>query len=132
MFDSILEFVQVHVLSLQHAPFKAAVLIFWVIGHFMSTSVFTRKRAYTKGRYQPIFWWGRESLELHPILAGLFLGFLWTDPEGSGLNTVSSMMYFAAAGACSLFMWTVVGAILKRNNLEGIKFPGESDRPPPK
>ena len=129
MIDSLLEFFQTHVLNLEHAPFKGVVFVFWIIGHFMSTSVFTRARAYAKGKFQWFFWWGRESLELHPILSGCLLGMIWVDPEKIGMNMLESMLYFAAAGVCSLFVWALVKSVMKKNNISGFRLPGESERP---
>jgi len=118
-------------LVFDHWPFWAAVGVFWVIGHFVEKSVFTKARAYEKGRFQWFWWWGRESLELHPIIAGVLLGQGWTDPEGRGWSGHwEASAYFASAGVVSLFGWLIVTKILERMGLKtDLKLPGESDPP---
>lgn len=120
-------------LTLERWPFWSAVLIFTVIGQFTTLNLFTRERAYAtwEKTWQVWFWWwGRETLMLHPLLAGLVLGLLWQDPEGAGWRAVGSMMYFATAGAVSLFLWAAIKSFAKKRGLK-LTLPGSSSSPPP-
>lgn len=119
-------------LSPERWPFWSIALIFTVIGQFTSTKLFTRVRAYQKWpkHWHRHFWfWGRETLMLHPILAGFVTGaLLWPDPEGLGWTAVSSASYFGAAGVVSMFLWRLIGAIAKARGVQ-LTLPGESVRP---
>jgi hypothetical protein len=111
-------------------PFWSAVLVFTIIGQFTSTKLFTRARAYKKTRFQHVWWWGRETLMLHPILAGAVLGNFWRDPEGHGWPVIGSQMYFASAGVVSIFAFAIIRAFLKWKGIE-VQLPGTSVEPPP-
>lgn len=118
------EFLTEHVVSLNHLPFKLVVLVLWVFGHFFETSVFTEENAKKPGRMGQVLKWGRESLELHPIITGAALGVLWVDPENTGLGRVESIAYFAGAGVISLFVWWAVSVLSDRYGFR-FSFPGE-------
>lgn len=114
-------------------PWWSAVIVFTVIGQFTSTKLFTRERAYrdwgSKTKQQ--FWyWMRETLMLHPLVAGGALGYFWQDPEGHGWPLISSMMYFATAGGAALISWVLLKGYLKRKGVD-LVLPGESVAPPP-
>ena len=112
-------------------PFWSAVLVFTILGQFTSMKLFTRSRAYAKTSpafIQHFWWWGRETLMVHPILAGVVLGRLWMDPEGKGWPIVGSQMYFASAGVVSLFAFAVLRAILKWRGID-VQLPGTSNPP---
>ncbi len=120
-------------LTLERWPFWAAVLVFTVVGQFTSKNLFTRERAYAKYAvrwHKHFWWWGRETLMLHPIVSGFLLGSVWRDPEGAGWKLVGSQMYFAVAGAVSLFFWSILKGIAKKRGV-AITLPGESSTPPP-
>lgn len=117
---------------LPHWPFAMMAIVFMVVGQVMTTRVFTRERAYDT--YDSsiagwIWYWGRETLPLHPILAGALLGIVWQDPEAAGLGLVPSMGYFAGSGAVSLFTWIFLKAYYKRRLGVDIYLPGESMKP---
>jgi hypothetical protein len=117
-------------LTVERWPFWAIAVIFAIIGEFTSKSVFTRPRAYAKGRYQSFWWWGRESLPLHPVLTGAALGFfVWVDPEGAGWSRVASGAYFAFAGAISLVLWVIIKGIAKQRGVD-LELPGQTPIPP--
>jgi hypothetical protein len=116
-------------LTLERWPFWSAALIFTLIGHFMSESVFTRPRAYMKDKHQWFWWWGRESQVLHPISAGVVLGLLWPDPEGRHWPQVASCAYFAVAGALSLVLWVIIQGVARKKGIT-LTLPGDSDKPP--
>lgn len=120
-------------LTLERWPFWAAVLIFTLIGQFTSKNLFTRERAYasyTVPWHKHFWWWGRETLVIHPLIAGFVLGTIWQDPEGAGWKLIGSQMYFAAAGAVSVPFWAIVKAIAKKRGY-ALALPGESSNPPP-
>lgn len=110
-----------------HWPFAAVACCLWVVGHFMETSVFTAKRA----AESPLFFWARASMELHPMVAGAFIGTLWLDPLGEGWEPMSSIWYFAFAGVVSMFVWKLLSVVLGRFGVDTskVKLPGE-DGPP--
>lgn len=95
-------------LSPERWPLWAFAVICAIVGQVTSTRVFTRERAYLKALHQPIWWWGRETLPLHPIVAGILLGLLWRDPEGKLWSRAASSTYFAFAGAVSTVLWIVI------------------------
>jgi hypothetical protein len=125
---------------LPHWPFVMVTAIFAVIGQVMSKSVFTREQAYKKRsapwykfwETQNFWWWGRETLPLHPIMSGALLGCIWQNPEGfdPAWGLPASAAYFAGAGVASLFAWAVAKAILKKKGIN-LELPGISSNPPP-
>jgi hypothetical protein len=117
-------------LTIDRWPFWTASVVFALVGHFTQQSVFTRPRAYTKRGWQPFWWWGRESLPLHPVAVGILLGKLWHDPEGRGWSSAASCAYFALAGAVSLVLWVAIKGVAKKKGLE-LTLPGDSSIPPP-
>lgn len=123
-----------HWLSEDKWPFWAVVLIFTAIGRFTDKKLFTRERAYRAWErpWQRWVWfWGRETLMVHPVAAGIALGFfLWLDPEGKGWGRVESAGYFGAAGVVSLFAWAAIRSIAKARGVS-LTLPGESVRPGP-
>jgi len=116
-------------LSMERWPFWAFAVICAIVGQVTSKSVFTRERAYLKALHQPLWWWGRETLPLHPIIAGTLLGLLWKDPEGKAWGSAASCVYFAFAGAVSTVLWIFIKGIAKRRGVE-LSLPGESVPPP--
>lgn len=129
-FDTIVS----NMLSPDHWPFWAVALVFAVIGEFTSKSLFTRERAYCAGCSwwrREVWYWGRESLPLHPIFAGAALGgLLWADPLGRQWSNIASAFYFAAAGGVSLVFWVILKGILKKQGIK-VVLPGRSPLPPP-
>jgi hypothetical protein len=114
-------------------PFWSAVLVLAILGQFSSLKLFTRERAYGKTTprwVQHLWWWGRETLMLHPIAAGALLGTLWLDPEGKGWPLVGSAMYFATAGVVSMFAFAVLRGFLKWKGIP-VQLPGTSEPPAP-
>ena len=122
------QFLSEHIYSLVHWPFLVMVGVFWVIGHFMEKSVFTKWRSeHQKPGW--LWWWGRESMELHPVLAGVVVGLIWSDPESAGWGWQASAGYFAGAGFLSLFFWKILHLVFKRFGGGSITLPGESNPP---
>lgn len=115
-------------LTADHWPFWAIAVIFAVIGNVAAMRVFTRPRAYRKDRWQPFWWWMRETLPLHPILCGGAVGVFWRDPEGVVWSLPKAMAYFAVAGAVSLGLWVVIKGAAKARGVE-LTLPGDSEPP---
>lgn len=128
---------------LPHWPFAMMTVIFAVIGQFTSKSLFTKERAYQKQKAsrfyrfwesQSFWWWGRETLPLHPIMSGALLGLLWHNPEGTdpAWGLAAGIGYFAGSGATSLFVWSILRGYLKKRGID-LDLPGgiSSLTPPP-
>lgn len=123
---------------LPHWPFLVVTLVFTVIGKFTSGKVFTRARAYQKLKgpwYKPwenqrFWWWGRDTLSLHPIVTGALLGLLWVNPEMAepAWPMPANVSYFAGAGVGSLFAWSILKSYAKKRGID-LQLPGSSDRP---
>lgn len=124
---------------LPHWPFLTVTLVFTVVGKFTSGKMFTRVRAYRKIKgpwYNPwenqwFWWWGRETLSLHPILSGILLGLVWANPEMAdpAWALPASVGYFAGAGVSSLFVWNLLRGYAKKRGYD-LSLPGNSDHPP--
>lgn len=124
---------------LPHWPFLVVTLVFTVVGQFTSKKVFTKARAYDKAKgawYKPwanqwFWWWGRETLALHPILTGAILGLMWQNPEMAepSWGLAASIGYFAGAGVASLFAWNFLKSYAKKKGID-LQLPGNSVRPP--
>lgn len=115
-----------------HWPFLVVMSALWLVGHFMERSVFTKERC-DKGW----FWhWGRESMELHPLVGGALIGLIWHNPELADppWSWQESVGYFAGAGIASLgFWWLLTKVIFPKLGVkpDGFRLPGESDPPGP-
>ena len=116
-----------------HWPFITVCAVLWVIGHFMATSVFTKARSLKESKHGWFWWWGRASMELHPVAAGVLIGILWQNPEQAdpAWPWIATLFYFMAAGVSSLFGWKLIVLIAKRLgfDLSGASLPGESKPP---
>lgn len=124
--------------TLDHWPWMAICVIFTIIGQFTSTRLFVRERAYTDygsnlaGKMQHWFWyWGRESLPVHPILAGAMLAMVWVNPEGAdpAWGVPATAAYFGSSGAISLGAWMWLKAKAKARGIT-LTLPGASMPPP--
>jgi hypothetical protein len=122
-------FLNEHVWSLAHWPFFAAAVVFMIVGQVMKSSVWTRKRAYTKGKMQWLFWWAYKTMPLHPVVGGAITGLVWSKPEAS-VEGPAAIFYFAFAGALSVWLYQILKGIAKRRGIELGKLPGQSDAPP--
>jgi hypothetical protein len=117
-----------------HAPFYGVMLVLLIIGDRMSSRIFTKERAYraypgTYGRWKwRVYFWGRETLPMQPILMGALIGLAWLDPEGKSWNRAASMAYFATAGAASMILWAFTKAWAKKKGIV-LALPGESGPP---
>ncbi len=125
-------------LFLPHWPGIGVFFILTIVGQHLSLKVFTRPRAYkhygkgaaAKWKWR-FFYWGRETLSLQPILAGILIGLVWVDPEGHGWTRPTSVGYFATAGTASLFGWALLKGVLKKRGIE-LQLPSGESVPPDK
>ena len=110
---------------LPHWPFFGAMVMFMIVGQFMTKQVFTKTAHYDK---KPVWfwWWGRKTLPLHPIVAGLGLGFLWNNPEPGSVEGAASMAYFATSGALSIWLYEMLKGIAKSRGID-LSLPGVDD-----
>lgn len=116
----------------EHAAFFAIAALLTYVCRFMATRVFTKERAYAttfRANVRALFWYGRETLPLHPILAGAVLGVFWRQPETRYLPMLQSVTYFAAAGLAGMIIWLVLKAVAKKRGLV-IEDPWSSSLPP--
>lgn len=102
---------------IEHWPAFAWAVCGMIIGQVMKTSVFTREQAYKVRKLQPFWWWMRKTLPLHPMIAGLFVGLLWVDPEGRGWSYAPSMGYFFFAGGGSVVIYQVLKGLFKSKKI---------------
>jgi hypothetical protein len=125
--SAIAAFVNANILP--HWPIVAAMMIFMVIGQVVKTSVFT-KDAYRTNKPVWLFWWGRKTLAIQPIFAGMILGTLWRNPEAGVTTLAGSMGYFAMAGCFSVWAYEMIKGIAKKEGFD-IDIPGVDDTVPP-
>ncbi len=122
------------ILTFDHWPWVAVMIILTVIVQVADTRIFTRERAYKKlsgkiGYFiQSIIYWGRELLPLFPIMAGIVIGIFWPDPEGTGLGRMASIVYFGSAGAISNVAWMFLKGRAKKKGYD-LRLPGGSEPP---
>ena len=121
--DGIAEFINTNLLP--HWPFVAAMVVFMIIGRVATKSVFT-KDAHKKRLPVWFWWWGRKTLPLHPIVAGMFLGLLWGNPEAGVDTTAECMGYFALAGGISVWAYEFLKGIAKKEGID-LSLPGVDD-----
>jgi uncharacterized membrane-anchored protein len=84
--------------ALEYAPFLAAMGSFSLIGQF-AKEICTKKRASTKSKYRPFWFWMRLTLPLHPLAAGLTLGLL---------DRSKGVSYYVTAAIVSVFLFDLV------------------------
>lgn len=108
--------------ALVHWPFITALVIFMLVGQVVKTSVFT-KTAYTTKKPSWLFWWGRKTLTLHPIVGGVLTGLLWRNPEPRVDSLVESMGYFALSGALSVWAYELIKGLAKKRGID-LELPG--------
>lgn len=117
-------------LVLVHWPFIAWMVVASIVGKVMVGNVFTKARATTKGKLRLLWLWGRRTLPLHPMLAGLVLGLAWQSPEPAVSGGLPSMAYFAVSGALSLWLFELVTRLPGMRGLK-LELPGQSVPPKP-
>lgn len=93
-----------------HWPFFAWCALAAALGKYFAREVFPKSA--TAG------WrvFGRRTLPLHPVLAGALLGCFWRSPEPS-VTGLGAVVYFATAGALSLWFFEFVRRVLKKHGI---------------
>ena len=126
--DGIAEFINNQVLP--HWPFVAAMVIFMIVGQVTKTSVFPKEGWKTR---KPVwlFWWGRKTLALHPVFAGVVLGLVWREPEAGLEKIIESCSYFAGSGALSVWCYEILKGIAAQRGID-LSLPGVDDSVPPR
>lgn len=114
---------------LPHWPFLTALVIFMMGGQVVKMVVFPKNGHLTR---KPVwlFWWGRKTLPLHPIVLGLLLGVVWRNPEPEVTSLAASMGYFAMAGALSVWAYEFLKGLAKKQGIN-LELPGVDDSLPP-
>lgn len=120
-------------------PVVAWCLLAMVVGQILKTQLWTRERAYRRGRWQWWWWWGRKTMALHPALAGVVIGIVWpgTIEDGYRGGTLLGAVYFAAGGMGSVWAFEALRGLAKRKGVDIPDLPGLDDRvsrlpaPPP-
>jgi hypothetical protein len=110
---------------LPHWPFFGAMLIFAMIGEVMK-GIFTKKLA-ESSPFARIF---RATLPLHPVLAGIALGWSNMLPASGGVEGAGGKaLYFGAAGVLSSWLFYAIKRYARK---KGVEIPiGTPSMPPP-
>jgi hypothetical protein len=125
-----METIQQYVLP--HWPFFSVAIVLMLVGQVMKSSVWTRKRAHTKGKMQWMWWWMYKTMPIHPVVAGTGIGLLWHNPEGAdpGWPLIAGVMYFALAGTISVWLYQILKGLAKKRGVDLGNLPGQSSAPP--
>ena len=108
---------------LVHWPWLVGCLGFYVIGKFMSAQVWTKKRAFTKGKMRQFFHLIRRTMAAHPIITGLILGGVPGMPVSPGVEGLASaVLYWGSAGLCSSFAVHMAAQWVKKKTDGAIDF----------
>lgn len=123
MADGLEQFLAEHVYSLCHWPFVAVAFVLMTFGQVMKRAVWTKARAMGQGHACDCNNWfwklGRATLPLHPVVLGGIIGAVWTSPE-KHVSGPGAVIYFAAAGALSTWLYDVMRSVAKRY---GVRLP---------
>lgn len=118
----------------EHWAFFAAALIFSVVGQVMKGAVFTKERIarhyVSKPWLNKLLWWGRKTLPLHPVIAGVAIANVPGMPVPAMITSgAGAMLYFGLAGIFSTWAFDILQGVLKK---QGIELSSVMDsRPPP-
>jgi len=121
---------------LAHWPFVAASLIFAMFGQVVKGTLFTRDNILKYKGNGPawlgeLLWWGRKTMPVHPVVAGILLGFVPGMPVGPGVDAgAATVLYFGAAGMASTWAFALLRQLAKRQGIE-LDIPRQTDPPPP-
>jgi hypothetical protein len=114
-----------------HWPFFAVMFTFMLVGQVNKTVVFTKHRA-EKSHGKVIghfWWWGRKTLSLHLAILGGLTGLLWQNPVDGVEGIISSIGYFAFAGAMSVWGYQILKGLAKKKGID-LTLPGTESVPP--
>lgn len=118
---------------LPHWPFVCWTIVSMLVGQVMAHRIFTLEQAKKKRKTQWIWWWGRKTLPLHPVVTGSLLGLVWRNPEGADPAWVlaADIGYFALAGALSIWGYQFLKGLAKSRGVDLDSLPGDSTPPSP-
>lgn len=146
--ESLFEFAKDNLLP--HWPFFSWILIAMMIGQVTKNALWTKQRAHArfvdqlpgnslaKGearkpvKIQWLWWWGRKTLVLHPVAAGVVIGLIWQNPETAdpAWPLAASIGYFAMSGALSTWAYEFLKSMAKKRAGIDLKLPGLDSKPP--
>jgi len=116
---------------LAHWPFVMATLILAIVGQVAKTTIFSTdllKRTHGS-RMGELLWVGRKTLPLHPVVAGMALGFVPGMPVSPGVLTLAAkVLYFAGAGMASTWAFAILKGVAKEKGYD-LNIPTESVAP---
>ena len=118
-------FQQVWAFASPHWPGLSWFATAMLVGQVMSKRVFTRQQAAIKRPQQWIWWWGRKTLALHPVVAGVMVGLIWRNPEGvtPAWPWIANCMYFGFFGGFSTWAYEVFKGLAKKQGID-LDIPG--------
>jgi hypothetical protein len=139
--DSVIRFIG------DHWPFIGAWMVFGIIIQVLKDAVFTQsniawalERTSSSRRHpdpsrgvrltSAFYWWGYKTLPLQGMVMGVILGAVWSNPTASITTRPASMLYFAVAGALSVFAYQVIKGLAKKRGLDLDNAPPGSHRDP--
>jgi hypothetical protein len=106
-----------------HWPLWTIALSLAIVGQVLKGSLFSRKFA----EKYVIFWWGRKTMPMHPILVGMLVGFVPGIPVGPGIESGSSrVLYFMAAGLLSTWGFDFLKSIAVKKGVK-LREPVDAD-----
>ena len=115
------EFIKVQLLP--HCPFLSWMVISMLIGQVLNKSVFTKKNMDSDKKPDWLYRWGRKTLVLQPVFAGLLVGLAWQNPEAAVVGIPASMAYFAVAGGLSTWVYELLKGLAKKKGVN-LALPG--------
>jgi hypothetical protein len=119
-----------------HWPFVVAALIFSGFSQVLKASVYSARniRDYNGTTMGHVLWWGRKTLPIQPVLVGCLFGFIPGMPVAPevGGTIAARVLYFAGAGICSTWVFSVLKGIAKSRGIDLDDLLIAETVPPPK
>jgi len=105
---------------LPHWPFFAFMIICAIAVQVAKATIWTLHNMKHR-KPQWLYWWGRKTLPLHPAVVGALLGLIPSMPMSAPLDRGGEMLlgslYYAFAGICSTFAFSVVKSLAKKRGI---------------
>lgn len=119
---------------LQHWGFFAFAALAAVVMQVLKNTLWATSQVKLAGKWGWVFWWGRKTLPLHPVVLGFFVGLMPGMPHGSleGASPWPVALYYALAGLTSTWLFNVIKGIAKQKgiDLEDVVSAEEAEPPP--
>lgn len=127
--DALFDFVDRYLIP--HWPWFTWFFAAFIFGQIFKRTLWTKESA-TKKKPHWFWWWMRKTMAAHPMLAGIGLGFVWTQPEEAVNGFPMAHGYFALAGMASVWGFELIKGILEALLHRKLKLdlPGFSEPPP--